>query len=420
MFRLLPLVLLVACASEGLPPTPPPVDGAAIFELGQMLFFERELSGNRNVACATCHVPFLSTTEPLALSIGQGGEGTGPTRARGEGSILPRHTSDLFHRGAARSLLWDGRVEMLDDGTIRAPVPLPPGITTALQAQALLPLLDRAEMRGHAGDVAVDGRANELAAIADGRPEAVWDAIVARLLALEGYQFRFQIAFPDQEITIVHVAQALDFFERSLWDPQRSRFDREGPDSFSEAEREGHDLFFGDAGCFRCHDAPLFTDELFHNLAVPQIGPGKRDGLDEGRALVTGDPADRFRFRTPSLRNVHLTAPYMHDGAFATLEGAIRHHLDPATSLREYDPEQLPSSLRAMRRDDVNGELLETLDDPRPFRALNDAEVDALVAFLHTLADEPELIKEPDHAVPVEVPSGLPVDHWPGGPHPSR
>lgn len=421
----LAMLLFVGCNEEGFSQDPLPAENVApteLFALGQALFFDRELSGNRNIACATCHVPFLTTTEPLPLSIGEGGHGVGPTRTRSDGAILPRHTSDVFHRGDARSLLWDGRVERLDDGTIRAPVQVPDGLNDLLAVQALLPLLDRAEMRGQIGDVAIDGRPNELAEVPDDRPEEVWTRLVARIVTIPDYARRFSIVFPDEPLDVSHLVRALAHFVRAIWTPRRSRFDglAEGRDELDAAEHRGRELFFGDAGCARCHDAPLFTDERFHALAVPVIGPGFDGVVDEGRARVTGDPRDRFRFRTPSLRNVTLTPPYMHDGAFATLEAAVRHHLDPATSLRDYDPNALPGSLHATWRPDLNDTLLAQLDDPRPHRVLHEAEVADVLAFLHALADAPELIKGPEHSVPESVPSGLPIDVWPGGPHPSR
>jgi len=115
---------------------------------------------------------------------------------------------------------------------------------------------------------------------------------------------------------------------------------------------DGADLFFGDAGCADCHSGPLLSDMEFHNIGVPQIGPGKdpATGLDEGRFLVTGDRADRFAFRTPPLRNVDLTGPYMHDGAFATLEEVIRHHADPEASLRGFAPRPASAGGRGGRR----------------------------------------------------------------------
>ena len=161
------------------------------------------------------------------------------------------------------------------------------------------------------------------------------------------------------------------------------------------------------------------SDFAFHNIGVPQLGPGKNgDFLDEGRALVTGDPADRFAFRTPPLRNVRMTAPYMHDGTFGTLEEAVRHHLDPEASLRAYDGSRLPASLQPFLHDDeaTLAAILATLDpEVRPSRALSDEDVDAIVAFLHALDGEAELRKQPDAGVPERVPSGLPVDRWPGG-----
>lgn len=422
---LLATLALTACTEEGFSHEPLPAEivaPAELFALGQALFFDRELSGNRNVACATCHVPFLTTTEPLPLSIGEGGHGVGPTRTRGEGAILPRHTSDLFHRGEPRSLLWDGRVERLDDGSIRAPMRVPRSLDDLLAVQALLPLLDRAEMRGQLGDVAIDGRPNELAQVPDDRPEEVWARLVERVIAIPDYAHRLSIVFPDERPDITHLVRAIAHFVRAIWTPRRSRFDAfsEGVGELTEAELHGHALFFGDAGCARCHEGLLFTDERFHALAVPVIGPGFDGRPDEGRARVTGDPRDRFRFRTPSLRNVALTPPYMHDGAFATLEAAVHHHLDPEASLRDYDASALPESLRATWRPDLNETLLAQLDDPRPPRPLDDSEVADLIAFLHALTDSTELTKGPDHGVPAIVPSGLPVDVWPGGPHPLR
>ncbi|HJK95273.1 MAG TPA: cytochrome c peroxidase [Polyangiaceae bacterium LLY-WYZ-15_(1-7)] len=422
----------VSDAGVGEPPTGdlPEDFEAARLRLGQALFFERELSGNRDTSCASCHVPFLTTTEPLPLAVGQGAAGVGPSRRRAEGAIQPRNTTDLFNRDdpASAALFWDGRVERLRDGTLVAPVALPPGLNTPLEAQALLPILDRGEMRGQPGDVAVDGRPNELAALPDDDPAAVWAAVLDRLLAIPEYVELLHRAFPDEPLGPALVARALAHFQRELWEVRDSRFDAfeaEGdPGLLTPDEHAGRALFFGDAGCARCHSGPLLSDQRFHNLAVPQLGPGKdpETGLDEGRFLVTGEPADRFRFRTPSLRNVALTPPYMHDGAYATLEAAVRHHLDPESALRAYDGAHLPASLRDTLHADpaTLDALLATLDDPRPLRPLTDAEVAQLLAFLGTLTAEIEVVKGPGHGVPARVPSGLPVDVWPGGPHPHR
>lgn len=397
-------------------------DGALV-QLGNLLFFERELSGNRNVACSSCHMPAFHAGDGLALGRGQGATGTGPTRSGG--IQLPRNTVEPFNRSFLDSLFWDGRVEVRADGTLRAPVELPSGIDTPLQAQALLPLLDRDEMRGHPGDVASDGRANELATIGDDTPALVWDAVLARLLAIPEYRALFGEAFPDvpaSAYSIAHVARAIERFEQQVWEVSDTAFDDylgspSAPpheSALQERQRHGAELFFGDAGCSRCHNGPLLSDGLFHNIGVPQIGPGKdaASGLDEGRFLVTGDPADRFAFRTPPLRNVTLTGPWMHDGAYNILEDAVRHHLDPEAHLRSYTPRDRGGEGGAVHDDPATIDaVLSTLSvDVMPMRALSDEEIYDLTDFLRSLESLTELTVGPESGVPMRVPSGLPVD----------
>ncbi len=410
-----------------------------MFELGQSLFFDKELSGNRNISCATCHVPFLQTVEYIPLSIGQGGVGVGPTRALVDGEVLPRNTSDLFNRnhGLSASLLWDGRVELMGNGTIRSPKPIMPGMDELLEVQAVLPMLDRDEMRGHPGDIAEDGRVNELAMIGDDQPLGVYAAIRGRIIALPGYQDMIGRAFPFQSVTdfdIAEATQAIAVFITTLWSIEDTTFDDNenfggGIDgdptaTFLDPQQAlGQELFFGRAGCANCHGSLLLSDQEFHNIGVPQFGPGKEGGLDEGRFLVTRMASDRFAFRTPQLRNVRLTPPYMHNGAYATLEDAIRHHLDPEAALRAYDGGSLSPFLRAQLH---NGEetiaaILETLDPAlETIPALSNDEIAALVAFLGALDSRTELLKGSRDGVPETVPSGLTIDRWPGGAHPAR
>ncbi|MBX7195229.1 MAG: c-type cytochrome [Sandaracinaceae bacterium] len=383
--------------------------------LGQMLFFDRELSGSRNIACATCHLPALHAGDARHLSIGQ------------DGARLSRSVIEPFNRSFATSMFWDGRIEERD-GEIVAPLPLPEGIETLLEAQALFPLLDRHEMRGMAGDHAEDGRANELAMLDDEASEAIWSAIVARIVAIEGYRALLASAFPGvtiEDITIVHLARAIAAFESHLWELTDTSFDRflgsvsNPPDegAMAEPERRGAELFFGDAGCARCHSGPLLSDGAFHAIGVPQIGPG-RDALhqDEGRFAVTRDPADRFAFRTPSLRNVSLTAPYMHDGAFVRLEDAVRHHLDPEGSLAAYDGSQLSPDLQGQIHFELSPLIAAAIDpEVRPLRALSDEELWDVVFFLGTLSSQTEQALGPEAGIPRSVPSGLPVDAPPSG-----
>ncbi|MEZ4339659.1 MAG: cytochrome c peroxidase [Sandaracinaceae bacterium] len=376
--------------------------------LGQILFFDPKLSGNRNIACATCHLPGFHAVDGQPLGRGQGGVGTGPARAGGP--TLPRAVIAPFNRSFVTAFLWDGRVEDLPDGTIRAPVPLPDGLEGAMEAQVLMPLLDRDEMRGQLGD-------NDLADLSDDHPAAIWNAIVARLLAFDDYVQLFEDAYPGETPTIVHVSRAIVAFERQIWDITDTAFDQFlTPNPFDDAgptdplALTGMELFFGDAGCARCHGGPLLSDMEFHNIGVPQLGPGKdpSTGLDEGRALVTGNPADRFAFRTPPLRNVALTAPYMHDGAYWSLEDAIRHHLSPEEHLRSYAlPSGSPGELHADPA--TLDAILATLDQNiTPHRELDEFDVSALAAFLQSLTSFTELRLDPAIGIPRSLPSGLP------------
>ena len=191
--------------------------------------------------------------------------------------------------------------------------------------------------------------------------------------------------------------------------------------SLSERQKRGALLFFGalnDAvNCASCHSGDLFTDMSFHNLLAPQLGPGKDNGIngidDFGRANVTFDYRDQYRFRTPSLRNVELTAPYLHSGAYATLADVIRHHADPWRANIVYDPtRQLPSAFQ----DQVLPYDFERQAHSvaRPLEAglpVNADDVVDLVEFLLSLTDP--AARDLSHITPSEVPSGLPLDPLP-------
>ena len=177
-------------------------------------------------------------------------------------------------------------------------------------------------------------------------------------------------------------------------------------------------LFYGRAGCSECHSGPLQTDHSFRAIAMPQIGPGKGDGPsgyeDFGRERVTGMPSDRYRFRVPSLRNVALTAPYGHAGAYDSLEAVVRHHLDPVGQLRAFDESQVVMPLRAdldetdflVAGDEAIRASIAAANELSPAQ-LSDRDVRALIEFLHALTDPAMLDLRRD--VPVAVPSGLPI-----------
>ncbi len=418
--------LLAAQSVTALQPAPQP--DAARVTLGAALFFDPVLSGNRDVACATCHLPAYGTSDGLSLPIGTGGHGLGPTRQLGEGrNRVPRNAPDVLLRGSTGFIttFWDGRVWGAPSPGYMSPADdyLPHGLSDVLAAQALFPLTSRDEMRGSVGDLDVNGQPNELAAIDDDDYVAIWDGVVARLKHIDGYRPLFAAAYPDvgNAFDIEHVANALAAFEVQMGNAPASPWDRflAGDDVALDADAaQGALLFYGEAGCSVCHSGTLLTDQRYHNLAVPQLGPGKGalEPLDVGRAMVSGMPEDLFAFRTPPLRNVALTGPWMHNGAYTTLEAVIRHHLDPVAGLRNYDSTQLAPDLRDAVVTDSStvagalraARLLTTLDPlvATP-RSLTDQQIGQLLAFLDALTDPSALSLE--GVVPDTVPSGLPV-----------
>lgn len=405
------------------PLDPGPAQDPDLVALGKFLYFDKELSGNRDISCATCHHPLLHTGDGISLSLGTGGTGLGPERVRGKGRFfIPRNAPDVFNRGATEweTMFWDSRVAgtAATGFTTPAGEQLPAGVMSVLAAQAMFPVTSHDEMRGAPGDVDVFGNVNELALIEDEDLPAIWERLTQRLLAFPEYVAMFQQAYPDlmpEELGFQHVANAIAAFEAQAFTYLNSPWDHyiAGDNSaLSEEARRGAILFYGKAQCVACHSGNLFTDQKHHNICIPQLGPGKNNkvGLDLGRRLITGNSADDFAFRTPPLRNVALTGPWMHNGAYSTLEGAIRHHLQPAEALRNYDVTQLTPDLQAtFRNDEVMVAVLMNGLDPlmtSPLE-LSDDEVHQLVAFLEALTD-PAAGDLTMH-IPESVPSGLPV-----------
>ncbi len=402
----------------------PPVD-PALAALGQALFFDKELSGNRDIACATCHHPTQRTGDSRPLSVGTGGHGLGAARELGDGRLfIARNAPDVYNRGSAawQTMFWDGRVANSVRGYFVTPAgsQLPPGLNSVLAAQAMFPVTAVDEMRGQPGDVDIFGQPNELALMANDEWAAIWEGLMARLLAYPEYVALFQAAFPDvspDTLTFAHAANAIAAFEVEAFSQYQSpwyRYLRGDESALSAEAKRGAVLFFGDAGCGQCHSGPLLTDQAYHNLAAPQIGPGKgaEAPLDYGRFQVTGRPEDKFAFRTPSLLNVAVTGPWLHDGAYATLEAVINHHLNPAEALANYDAAaNLSAELQEMVVTDtaVQQAMLAGLDPAlASARRLGPAEIEELVAFLAALTDT--AVFDLAHVQPATVPSGLPVE----------
>lgn len=277
--------LVASARREAPPPAPPglpvvawPADNPYSrekAELGRLLFFDKRLSSDGTVACASCHQPECAFADRGAVS-----EGIGKQKGR-------RNAPSVLNRAYGETELWDGRLP-------------------SLEAQAKAPLADRKEMT-----TAVD-------------TEAAHRACLQRLRALPGYRARFRRAFGSEQFTLDDAAKALATFERTLLSGNspydRYRAGERG--ALSAEELRGMDLFFGRASCSACHRPPNFTSEEFLNDGVGQRKPRP----DRGRYEVTHQDWEVGVFKTPSLREVERTAPYMHDGSLKTLEEVVDHY----------------------------------------------------------------------------------------------
>lgn len=259
---------------------------AAKVDLGRRLFFDPELSADRTKSCASCHRPDLYFTDGRRVAVGiQHREGT-------------RNVPSILNSAYGRSFLWDGRVESLEE-------------------QMLRPIAGAREL-------ALD-----------------LDELVQRLGDRDDYASAFEEAFGSEDVSRDRVSRALASYVRTLrsGDASVDRFLHGDPEALSPEAREGFQLFVGRANCGVCHLAPLFTDHSFHNTGVSW------GSTDQGRFAVTGQPRDRGAFKTPSLRNVARTAPYMHDGSIPDLEAVIEHYDSGGTANPYLDGEIAPLNL---------------------------------------------------------------------------
>lgn len=301
----------------GLPEPPVPADNAltpAKVELGRRLFFDRRLSSDGTVACASCHRPERAFADDRPLSLGVRGQ---------EGD---RNAPSLLNAAYVPKLFWDGRSPDLED-------------------QVRYPLTHPKEM---------DMKRQEAEAVV--RADATYPPAFAR-------------AFGDPEVTFERISQALASFQRILvsGDSPFDRFILLGQEqALSPAARRGWDLFRGKAGCIRCHrydsGHPFFTDFDFHNTGV---GWDREELPDLGRYRVTHDKADRGLLRTPSLRTAALAPPYMHDGSFATLAEVVAYYAQGGIPNRYLDERIMPLDLSAGEQGDLVA-FLESLSGEVP------------------------------------------------------
>lgn len=303
----------------GLPPMPIPASNPLTVEgvdLGRRLFYDERLSGDNTMSCATCHHPSMNFTDTAKFSTGiHGVKGT-------------RNSMPLINLGWQNFFFWDGRVNTLEQ-------------------QVLHPVINPIEMD-------------------DRWPNVVWE-----LIQDEEYPEMFRKAFGERGIDSTKVSKALAQFIRTMISAN-SKYDkmRRGELVFTTDELVGLDLFTRDkdeanniagADCFHCHGEPMFTNNLFHNNGLDNLF------LDLGRGAITNNPADNGKFKSPTLRNIALTAPYMHDGRFQTLDEVINHYSEGLVNSATVDP------------------LMKFVADGGV--ALTTTEKNQLKAFLNTLTD---------------------------------
>ncbi len=316
-------------------------------ELGKRLFFDKRISRNDQQSCADCHVPAKAFTD-------------GRVTARGaEGEFGPRNTMPLFNLAWKREFFWDGRA-------------------ASIREQVLVPIQNPIEMHQSLTNLVAklggsQGREAQTQNPATAGPASAMEtSILASTAKNEGYAGLFHAAFGSPEITAEKIALALENYLLTLTSFD-AKFDRvlRGEEKFTPDEQRGFELFateydprrgqFG-ADCFHCHGGPLFQSQTFANNGLDGAGS------DPGREQVTGRASDRGKFAVPSLRNVELTAPYMHDGRFRTLEEVVEHYSTGIVRSATLDPN-----------------LAKHPDGGVPLTA---ADKHALVAFLRTLTDQ--------------------------------
>jgi cytochrome c peroxidase len=391
-------------------------------DLGRNLWFDTITGLNNDNACAGCHSPSTGFGDTQSIAIGiDSNEVVGPHRL---GPRNMRRAPMVINTAFYPRLMWNSRFAALSgdpfDNHAGYQFPLPEGLTLSgqphlLAAQAFIPPTERNEVAGF--DFVGDN-------------DAIRTEVINRLNATAAYRKLFGKCFPAVKaggpITYEMFAKAIAEFEFTLTfaNAPIDRFARGELEALTVAEKQGALLFFGAARCSVCHSVAGHSNEMFsdfqeHVLAVPQIAPSWTNAVFDGPGLnedfgleqVTGDPADRYKFRTSPLRNVALQPTFMHNGAFTSLEDAIVHHLNVVESVRAYSPasQGLATDLAG-----PTGPIEPLLAHVDPFLAtqndLTSDQIHQLIAFVENgLLDPRAAPGKLRKLVPSSVPSGRPV-----------
>jgi len=429
----------------------------ALADIGRLLFFDRVSSLHNDNACAGCHSPTKGFGDTQSIAIGIQNNGlVGPHRA---GPRNQRRTPSVANTAFYPKLMWNGRFAAPSgdpfDNTRGFSFPLPEGSTRfpandplvrhLLIAQAHMPPTELNEVAGFTGIrdgldpryFQFDDGQGDICPMLDAggyRNEPIRARVVERLNAIPAYVAKFGAVFREVRggapVDMLMFARAIAEFEFSLQgaDAPVDRYARGDSGAMTDGEKRGALLFFGKANCVACHAVggganEMFSDFRMHNIGVPQIAPvfgvgsgnsifdGPGEDEDYGLAQVTGLAGDRYLFRTSPLRNVALQPAFFHNGAFTTLDDAIRHHLDVAGSLRSYDARRAGVAADLATRmapvDKVGAAIDPLLRDPI---RLNAQELENLVRFVRTgLLDERMTAARACALVPKSLPSGAAV-----------
>jgi len=393
-----------------------------LVDLGRLLFFDTVGGLNNDNNCSGCHSPKNGFGDSQSIAIGIDNNGiVGPDRA---GPRNQRRTPMVINTAFFPNLMWNSRFASLSldpfDNRAGFEFPLPEGLMLSYQphllvAQAFIPPTERVEVAGFAFP---------------GDNFDIRNEVLKRINNVPEYRKQFGKIFPRVRdggpITFDMFGLAISEFEFSLVfaDAPVDQFARGQKNALTDEQKRGALLFFGKARCVECHKVSGSSNEMFsdfsqHVVGVPQIAPavgnvpfdGPAENEDFGLEQITGNPLDRYKFRTSPLRNVALQPAFFHNGAFTRLEDAIRHHLDVFASARHYNPSAAgvdPDLMAPM------GPIEPVLSRVDPILVtpiqLTDEEFQHLVDFVRNgLLDRratPEVLKK---QIPKSVPSGFPV-----------